>query len=731
MIKNFFQILFDDQPIQLTDDDKFSLQNTSVCELCNTPFSENVIKVRDHCHEMSSNNFRYVCCSNCNLKLRKSFIIPVVFHNLSNYDLHFLIEEFGSIDDGEMHVIPTTTEKYIGMVKKIAFTSISFKFIDSFRFLNASLDRITSSMHDDDFYLLKSEYSDKFSLVRRKGIMCYNYLDNPKKLKQDKLPPKSDFYNKLMECEISDEDYKHAQEVWKTFEIKNLGEYVKLYMKIDVFLLVDAFEEFRRFTIKNYTVDPAHFYTFPGYSWEIMLKLTRVKLELLTDVDQYMFIESGIRGGFSGVSLKYAESNNIFMKNYNPSIPSSYLIQVDVNNLYGSILTSDLPISEFTWVSINNLEELDPLYGYILEVDIDYPSSLHDEHADFPLLTHHYAPDGKKYKKLMATLLNQKNYVIYYKYLQYCISKGLILRKIHRVFRFNESPWLELYIEKNTILRREMTDEYKRTIPKLANNAIFGKSIENVRKRMDLKIVKSFEGRYGAEYFISKPNYLRHTIFTENLVAVQMKRLSINLNKPIYVGQVCLDLAKLHMCRFYYDFMRKIYTRDELKLAYTDTDSFLMYITGGPNIYDVIRDNPSQFDTSNFPLNNKFNIVQQNKGELGIMKVENAEKVMTHFVGLRSKMYAYKFDDGSENKRAKGIKKYIVDRTISFQDYYNCLMNEEIISRFQNLIQSKNHRIYTIRSKKKALDCEDDKRVMISKFTSLPYGHYSLNKNLP
>ncbi|GIY36505.1 hypothetical protein CEXT_572921, partial [Caerostris extrusa] len=234
---------------------------------------------------------------------------------------------------------------------------------------------------------------DQLDLITRKGVYPYDYMDCEEKYKETELPPKEVFYNRLNECDISDEDYKHAQNVWKSFNINNLREYSELYVKTDVLILSDIFENFRDVCLKTYKLDPAWYFTAPGLSWNAMLKKTQVKLDLIHDIDMVLMIEKGVRGGISQCCNRYSKANNKYMKEYDKNKESNYLMYLDANNLYGWAMSQYLPHGGFKWV--NNIKNIlkcpdDSKKGYILEVDLEYPKELHDYHTDLPL-----APEKK------------------------------------------------------------------------------------------------------------------------------------------------------------------------------------------------------------------------------------------------------------------------------------------------------------------------------------------------
>ena len=220
-------------------------------------------------------------------------------------------------------------------------------------------------------------------MLLRKGVYLYENMDSWEKFDETSLPDKNDFYSKLKEEDITDENYAQAKKVWEVFEIKNRGEYHDLYVQCDTLLLTDVFDNFRDKCIKIYELDPVHFVSAPGLAWQACLKKTKVNLELLTDTDILLMVEEGIRGGMCQAVYRYAKANNKYMKNYDKSIKSLYIEYLDANNLYGWAMSQKLPIDSFKWVTdlskfnesfIKNYDENNDK-GYILEVDVEYPKN--------------------------------------------------------------------------------------------------------------------------------------------------------------------------------------------------------------------------------------------------------------------------------------------------------------------------------------------------------------------
>ena len=209
------------------------------------------------------------------------------------------------------------------------------------------------------------------------------------KFKETKLPPKEAFYSKVNMVGVKDEDYEHARKVWREFGIKNLREYHDLYLKTDVILLANVFEAFRDVCLKNYDLDPAHSYTAPGLAWKACLMKTRIRLELLLDLDMLLMFERAIRGGITQSVHRWAKANNPYMgSKFNPNEKTNYLQYLDANNLYGWAMSQPLPTRKFKWVEVkpNEIRKLVKRKdkGYLLEVNVKYPKELHDSHNNLP-----------------------------------------------------------------------------------------------------------------------------------------------------------------------------------------------------------------------------------------------------------------------------------------------------------------------------------------------------------
>ena len=722
----------------ITPEEQEQFNQASNCWICGELLNLQD-RVRDHCHY--TGRYRGAAHNRCNLKFSKPNNISVFFHNLTGYDSHLFIKKLG-VTAGTIDCIPDNEEKYISFSKTIKTGEYKNKrgetkdkkfkivFKDSLKFMASSLEALVNNLPEGALNNLEKYFTTKqVKLLKQKGFFPYDYLDNIEKLKDPTPPPQKAFYSKLTGKGINNYNYKHVLNVWKTWKMKTFKEYLELYNVTDVLLLADVFENFRDICLKNYGLDPVYYYTAPGLAWDAMLKMTGVNLELLSNIDMLLMIEKGIRGGISIISNRYGKANNKYMKDFNKSELSKYLMYVDANNLYGWAMSQKLPVHSFKWMSNKEIEnifnnqivqvwEKTPC---ILEVDLIYPEELHDLHNDYPLCPERVECD-KGVKKLIPNLKNKNNYVVHYKTLMQCLRLGMKLKKIHRGIKFIESDFLKPYIDKNTYLRTHTINNFEKDFFKLMNNSVFGKTMENIRNRVNVKLVNT-----GEQKLTAKPNFDSRKIFNENLVSVHMKKTSLTMNKPVYLGMSILDLSKTVMFDFHYQYIKPKYGK-QAKLLFTDTDSLLYEIQTEDFYKDISGDVKDRFDTSDYPKGHPSGIpTGVNKKVLGMFKDEAAGKIIKEFVGLRAKLYSYKMDEGKENKRCKGIKKAVVEKSITHEDYKTCLETGKEQLRRQNIIRSYEHALYTEEVNKVALSAADDKRYLLKdSFDTLAWGHYKI-----
>ena len=703
------EILMEQVPMtHLTEQQKLDYDTASVCGTCKEEFSKGNWKVKHHCHV--TGNFLGATCNSCNLqlkpkkkfkrkpreewssdkqpegewvwtekpksefeancmkltdyidddKLKEQFYLPCILHNFSRYDAHLILKHMEKefLQD-EVKVVAANSETFIAIdIGKI-------RFLDSLRFLNASLDTLVNNLKKngvENFVHTKRHHPDDqlFAHVTRKGVYPYEYMDGPAKFDETQLPPIEAFYSKLYDAGISQEEYDRAQDIWTSFNIKNMREFHDLYLATDTILLADVFEFFRQVALDNYGLDPAHYLTLPGFSLAACLKITKAKIELFTHPRQLDLTMKGIRGGVATICTRFAKANNPLVPDYNPNEPTNYIMYLDANNLYGHAMSEPLPVSDFKFLSEEEIfkfnlsgipENSDE--GYILEVDLHYPEELHDLHNLYPLAPESFPitadmhspyaaelleklgrkPCGKT-EKLVPNLQDKSHYVVHYRNLQFYVKHGLIIKKIYQIMSFRQAPWIAPYIQINTEKRMQAKSPFEKDLFKLMSNSLFGKMMENLFKRLDVRLTSDV---IQAERLIAQPAFDDFRIINDDVTMVKMRQTKITWNKPTQVGFCILELSKLHMYKFHYEHILPKYGSNA-KLLFTDTDS-LTYSIFCKNIYADMRKDHHLYDTSDYPKDHP-NYSAENCKKIGFMKDECAGIAPLEYVGLRAKMYS-------------------------------------------------------------------------------------------
>ena len=718
------------KPMVFEDRDREKFISATHCFICEEKFEKAKDKVRDHCH--FTGKFRGAAHNECNLLYRVPKFLPVFLHNLKNYDAHFIVKALGSIP-GNIKCLANNEEKYISFSKKFQVGEkivndkivpewFEVRFLDSAGFMSASLASLVGNLVDDNFIETKKAFREKWKLFKQKGVFPYEWLDSVEKFKEG-LPGKDSFYSHLTRSGISEKEWEHAQKVWNEMKMQNMGEYHDAYLKADVCGLADVMEEFRKVCRKNYGLDPAWYYTAPGLAWDAALKISKVELELLTDPNKLLFFEHGIRGGVSTIFHRRAQANNKYMEKFDESKPSVFVPYWDANGLYAWAMSHPLPVGGFEWMAGDELKKWKEI-PCVMEVDVDIPKELHDKFNDFPPLPEKVKMGGVQ--KLVPNLWNKRKMVVHGKALKQALELGCRLVKAWRGLKFEERAWLEEFIGINVKLRQEAKNTFEKNFFKLMNNAVFGKTMENLRKRQNIELVCD-EKKFLK--LVAKPNYSHTTRFDENLVGAHMKRTTILFDKPVYVGQAILDISKTCMYEFHYNYVKRKWPKAQL--CFTDTDSLLYRIETEDLFEDISGDVADHFDTSEFPGDHPKvldgTIKRMNKKVLGMMKDETCGKQILDFVGLRAKCYSFVTEESSQRK-CKGIKKDVIKR-MKHKDWVTCLNEQNVLMKEMTCFRSKKHEISTVVLNKVALSANDDKRILMANgISTIAHGHWRVRQ---
>ena len=732
--------------------------NATECEYCKKLFSVVNMKVWHHCH--ISGDYIGALCQPCNTKIRQPMaVLPVFFHNLRNYDMHALcLEGFSKMKHWELKPVAQTKEKYITLTANMVIgkdaggKAIRFqiRFIDTFQFLTASLDKLSSSLSRDTMLhtlILKRNLGVQVEddIIFGKGIFPYSYLDSEAKLREISLPARAAFFDTLSDSlRVTEAEYDRALRAFQQFRCTTFNDYLLRYLELDCTLLADVFENFRITALTNTGLDPANFITLPQFTFAAAFLQTQC--DLLTDTEMYEFFEDGIRGGMSFVNTHHVVAES-----------GTFISYWDENNLYGNALRQLLPTSDFRWLTDHEIATFDWLnmdvegeFGYTLKVDLHYPVNIHDITQDFPLAPEpgnvtfdmftpfmrdqwerrcEFRSGNKGYKpekKLLMTCRDKIEYVVHFKLLKFYLEMGMEITRIHQVIQFRQLPIFKDYIDGNSAKRSVATSDFEKDLYKLLNNALFGKTMENVRGRKDFRLRTS---EHQMLMDTSKPQYLRSHEFSEDLILNELVNLEVKLDKPIFIGQAVLDLSKLVMYSLRYRQL-PLYEREfggKISVIGGDTDSLFCYVEGLDLFKQLhpamLRD--GLLDSSNYPQDHALYSIK-NKAQLGCIKDEVEGEMLVEAVLLKPKCYSMKTASGKIcKKRAKGVQ-YCVKERIPHEIFVQVYRLQEEIVRSTRRFETCNHVVTTIRQQKWALSSLDNKRAWVSANVSLPFGHYKL-----
>ena len=484
-IQNIMNTVY--HPIDMSRKQKETFKKSTHCHICSIKFSNRVRKVKDHCHITPRRNFRFALCNKCNLTYAASRLspIPIFMHNLSGYDSHLIISQ---LKNRYIKVIPKNSERVL------SFTVDNWRFVDSLAFLPASLQVLVDSLKQEsqgiEYFANTCKIADKdiqINFLLNKNPYPYEYAQSLCDYDAPGLPEQDAFFNSMKNEHISDDEYDYAQRVFRLFNCNTFKDYHLLYLKVDCTLLADVFQRLRSLCIETCALDPAYYVSSPQLSYDCLLKSSGIRLECLYDMSMIDLFHDSIRGGISMVCKRYARANNKYLDDFDPTKPSSFILKTDCVNLYGFAMKSKLPYAGFKWLSADEIRQLDVAYidtdgsiGYVFEVDLDYPVSLHDITGSYPLAPEtltvreeYLSPSSLEMKKklslpkqnnvikkLVPNVWHKRKYVTHLKILQYYLKRGMFLRQIHRVLQFKQKSWLSDFVDINTEKRRESKSDF-------------------------------------------------------------------------------------------------------------------------------------------------------------------------------------------------------------------------------------------------------------------------------
>ena len=678
--------------LQITPEEEESFQQSTICWLCENSLdnTEGVLctKVRDHDH--LTGKYRGAAHNICNIncKQRSSSFVPLFFHNFSGYDCHLIFEELLTEAYHQNYnptIIPKSLENYVSIQVGC------LRFLDSYRFLSSSLDKLVKSL--DNFPIMKLEgMSD--DLFKKKLAYPYEYL-NLDNFKEPINLTEEDYWSTLTQSYPSDDDIKRTQELIDKNKIKNGRELTMLYLKMDVLQLADVFENFVESSTREYKINPLYSYSLPGYTWKAGLKLTNIKLDYIKCKELLLLLENNIRGGISSVmGDRHVQSDE-----------NKQILYIDANNLYGWAMSQYLPTGEFELLPLNpcnytdnyNLEQLvedllqipdDNEYGFFIECDLEYPAEIKEKTKNFPFCPYQTKadpnlfsgymnninqPNYKPTSKHMCDVTKKSKYMIHNRMFKIYLNQGMKVTKKHTIYKFKQSPWLGKYIDHNIQKRTVAKTNFENYLYKLLNNAFFGKTMENVRDRTNLEFIDHSQ----IDQIILRQSKLSFKGIMDHYSKFSVYKFDKDktvFDKPIYLGFSVLELSNLLMYEFYYHTLEP-YWQNKVKLHYMETDSFILSFNANhQELIYFLQENKDEFDFSELDKSNEL-YDPINKKVIGKMKIETSPVlVLDTFTALRSKSYSFSYNNIQKAKQ-KGIQ-----NAPKCEEYQNSLFNSETSS---------------------------------------------------
>lgn len=632
------------------------------------------------------------------------------FHNFRGYDSHYVLRELMKDTKYICKFIRGKSFEKFDIIsahtksKNGHLLQVSFK--DTFNFLSTSIAKLVKQVHKWR-YTPEKDRDDK-------GTFPYKWFDDFNKLDHTQLPGMCHWFNDISQTNV---DPAPAHEIWNREKFKTFGEFHNYYMITDVYQLADIFEEFRESCLTSFNLDPVYFQGAPSYTWQLSLQQSADKMYIIRNTDIYMDIQRNIRGGISQVMHRYLNIENN---------PNESVLFLDVNSLYSKCMTYKLPtrfietISELpdNWCDVYGQEhDLTAL----LCVDLEYPEYLHDGHIAFPLAPHKYD------NRLCTTFLPKKNYLCHVDVLKFYIQEGLKITDFHYGYIFHQDYILRDYVSQNIDKRRSTDSPPLKTLYKLLNNSLYGKTCENKFKYRKFEVYQEQAGWLGKinSYLIDAANWLP----INDKVLIERKIKQIKLDKPIQIGFTILELAKLEMYRFLFA-CQTVCDENKVHLQplYTDTDSIIMHFKH-PHpeeiLFNDIRTKPF-LDFDKVPEHWKVHTPGTHK-QSGLWSLETTERIV-EFIGIRAKTYCYRTEKNRTVLKNKGITASAVELQsrdkLTIEHYKDTLFNNKEIKVYQVTIGSKKHQLITRKQEKLALSNNEEKRqILADKITSIPFGY--------
>ena len=680
------------------------------------------IKVIHHDHLKKENNIIDYICNNCNLKIKNSKELLVLFHNAKGYDNSYMLDIFSKIRNIQISCLGQNIEKFKMLKFLIPDKDYSIKIIDSLAFLSSNLNDLSKDLDDNLKIVTKSHFQDKFEMVNRKlENFPYNYV-NPENLKNENLPDKKHFYNMLTLKDINDKDYKIVKNFYKNMEFKNLREYLECYLKSYITLLADVFNNFRKIIFDNLGLDPVKYISAPSLTKDCALKYSKCKIENIRNVSIFQFVRKSIMGGLSDSISPYLKIDN----------ENESIVYNDISSQYPYELSKKLPVSNYKFVEKfdENRYGQDKDYNCILLCDVKTTDKIEKDclYSQCPMLVskckitdknlseyqinqikNKRNNENSNYKsqseKLIVDIGNDSNTYLNFEMYQMFKQAGYDI-EIKKILEFKQEAIFKKYIEFLYSKKKQYSLQKKKSMElcfKIMMNSFYGSTLTDKTKFRDIKICTTKE---QALKLTKKPNFNSFNIINENLVIIEMSKSKCVFDSPILIGSQILFNSRCNLYNYMYNIIPELFGRENITFSLRDTDSIIYKIKNCSyeKYLEILKNNKNLFDK-----------------ELGLM--ENVlDKNIKEIISLRAKCYSILTINNKSQNKAKSISKNYCKKNHT-HEYFNKVLFNEINNNKAEFyrISLKNGQLQTILQTKDDINNVSDKRYMINNLISKPH----------
>lgn len=576
-------------PMKLTNADMTKMALQKNCGICLKPLLDNERVVIDHNHANGQvRNFK--CHSHCNIALYRTKVIYVVAHSLSSFDGHLLILGLAK-KKLRLKVIAKSKEIYISFSTFVpvgvrrnkknteSTVYVEVRFIDSYRFLSASLSKLVMELDELPYYerFIKDTFRDENALSyvkKNKFFYPYEWQTSNECLLEKELPPIDAFFSSLTNSTISQDDYDYCLDIYTRLKTihgsaMNMKIFSQFYLTTDVLLLKDLFTAFRVNSMTTFRLDPLHFYSLPSYAFEVLklhMEGEGYTISVLPDPTMSQWCRKNLKGGLSCAMKRSGTSNTEHQRDFDSSKPRTSIHNLDINGMYSSVMLGALPYDSFEWLTGDEFNECantlvdyekscamfsnDSEFGVFYEADVDVPQHLHSYYNSLPLLPENLVVGNTQTKKLIPNLYNKKAYVAHALLFQHAQKHGLIVKNVTKILRFRQKKHFCSFMELCTDLKVNATSSFARTLWKLIMNCVYGMTLKRAND-LEIKLVTEWiiDGLRGnfnyAQKYLKSPLFKSFSIFNSTFVALEMQKTEVVLNNFTAIGMAVLDLSKI------------------------------------------------------------------------------------------------------------------------------------------------------------------------------------------